>query len=315
METAQLSFLPPQEPQADTRVDAPLDARTSLHRAAEAFHAHLISEERSLNTIRAFDSDLRLLQSYLGTRAVIGHIRHADLDSFVRYLRQGRGVRCNAKSLSRRVTTLRVFFGWLTDTRVVSSDPAALLTHPRVATPLPRVLSASEVNLLLAATEGMRTDTAREDARPHVLATLLLSTGIKKGECMALTVLDIDPSDSEGPSVFIHYDTVRHRHKERRLRLPAGFGQVLEEYLRQYQPASRLFECSARNLEYVLDQASRRAGLPARRACFEVLRYTCALRDLRDGVEPDTLRRKLGVSEITWIETLAKLQRLNTPVI
>jgi integrase/recombinase XerD len=224
-------------------------------------------------------------------------------------------VACNAKSLARRITTLKVFYGWLTVSGVLTQNTAAQLEHPHVETPLPRVLSTSEVDQLLSATESMRNDSQSPDARAHLLVTLLLNAGIKKSECMALTPSDIDTTEVDGATVFVRYDSARKRHKERRLRLPAGFDSLFEEYKTQHRPVSHLFECTARNLEYVLDIASRRAGLPPRRACFEVLRYTCALRDLRGGMEPDRLRLKLGISEITWAGTLERLERLNTPIL
>jgi integrase/recombinase XerD len=315
MESSQLSFLEPPEPVSEVRVSAPLDARSPLRRAIELFHEHLITAGRSINTVRAFDSDLRLFQRYIGAHVVIGHIRYADLYGFVRWLKHGRGVACNAKSLARRITTIKVLYGWLAATRVLPHNLAVDLEHPHVETPLPRVLSTSEVDQLLSAAESMRRDSREPDARPLLLITLLLGTGLKKSECMALTPGDIDTTEEEGATVFIRYDSARKRHKERRLRLPDGFSVVFDEYRDQYRPVTHLFECTARNLEYVLDIASRRAGLPPRRACFEVLRYTCALRDLRGGMEPDRLRMKLGISEITWADTLERLERLNTPVI
>jgi site-specific recombinase XerD len=77
----------------------------------------------------------------------------------------------------------------------------------------------------------------------------------------------------------------------------------------------KLFPCTARNLEYVLDEASKRAGLTPRRVSFEALRYTCAVRDLREGMDEDALRRKLGLSHITWADTLEKLKKLTAPAL
>ncbi|MFN9905696.1 MAG: hypothetical protein ACK56F_06150, partial [bacterium] len=47
---------------------------------------------------------------------------------------------------------------------------------------------------------------------------------------------------------------------------------------------------------------SELAHLP-HQVSFEMLRWTSALRDYRDGMEHDHLRRKLGLSKITWRET------------
>jgi len=43
---------------------------------------------------------------------------------------------------------------------------------------------------------------------------------------------------------------------------------------------------------------------------FNTLCWTAGLRDLRQGMDPEWLRLKLGLSERQWKETLALLKRL-----
>jgi len=291
-----------------------LTARSPLHKALTAFHTHMQDTGFSIYTIKAFDSDLRLLARFVGHEIPIGDISSNQLEAFLKYLRSGRGVPCKPKSLARRLTTLKVFFSWLANEEVISVDPAAPLVHRRVTTPLPRVLSEQEVAKLLSTTEQWRRDAERPDARPHLLLTLLLSTGIKKGECMNIALADIDASAS-APSVFIRYESTRYRYKERKLRLPSQFPAILHEYLAQYKPQTKLFECTARNLEYVLRECAKRANLPPQKLSFETLRWTCAVRDFKAGMDPDALRRKLGLSHITWAETVEKLKKLTAPAL
>ncbi|MGQ9494632.1 MAG: tyrosine-type recombinase/integrase [Anaerolineae bacterium] len=315
MTSQQLPLSSLEEAQTRAQETVALTAHSSLHKALEAFHAHMLSQDLSIHTIKAFDSDLRLLSRYLGPRAIIGHISTKQLESFLHYLRHERGVPCKLKSLARRLTTLKVFFSWLTEEGVLSSDPAAPLVHQRVSTPLPRILSEQELAQLLTATEKWRRDPRDPDARPHLLCMLLLSTGIKKSECINIALTDIDTSEPGMPTVLIRYENIRQRYKERKLRLPPQFPTVLSEYIAQYKPQTKLFECTARNLEYVLDECVKRAGLPARSVSFEILRWTCAARDLKAGMDEDLLRRKLGLSRITWADTLDKLKRLTaTPL-
>jgi hypothetical protein len=46
-----------------------------------------------------------------------------------------------------------------------------------------------------------------------------------------------------------------------------------------------------------------------------MLRWTCAVRDRRGGMKEDTLRHKLGLSEITWHDTWPKIEKLAGPAI
>ncbi len=287
-----------------------LNARSPLQRALATFHDHMLSQGFSLYTVKAFDSDLGLLASYLGAGAAVDSIDTHKLEQFLAYLRQGRGVPCNLKSLERRLTALKVFFAWLCEEDVLAEDPAAPLVHHRATTPLQRVLSEQEITQLLQATDQSRITAERADARPHLLVTLLLATGIKKGECMSIALEDLNASEPQSITLNIRYPSLRQRFKERRLGLPPAFAAVLQEYLGQYRPKANLFECTARNLEYVLDECAKRAGLPARVLSFETLRWTCAVRDLRSGMDENDLRRKLGLSHISWVETSDKLKRL-----
>ncbi len=315
MPTEQLPLLPPSEPERRRQPEPGLTGNATLHRAMEAFHRHMLQQDLSEHTVRAFDSDLRLLAGFLGSRTPIDTISPARLERFLNYLRYERGVPCKPKSLARRLTTLKVFFSWLMEEGPLSADPAAPLVHQAVRTPLPRVLSEGETTQLLGATQTWRRDPQGPDARPHLLVTLLLDTGIKKGECMNIALSDLDTADPDAASVFVRYESARQRYKERKLQLSPQFCAALPEYLVQYEPKANLFECTARNLEYVLDACSKRAGLPARILSFESLRWTCAARDFRQGMDHDALRRKLGLSRITWVDTVEKLQRLTAPAL
>ncbi len=101
-------------------------------------------------------------------------------------------------------------------------------------------------------------------------------------------------------------------YKERRVLFSQELLPVLDQYLERYQPQENLFECTPRNLEYVLSDLSDMAALPIQ-VSFEMLRWTSAVRDYRDGMDHDALRIKLGLSKITWRETSEKLSKLAGP--
>jgi len=128
---------------------------------------------------------------------------------------------------------------------------------------------------------------------------------------MAIQLNDIDTSEPKAPVLYIRYSNLKMKHKERKLRLSSDFVPILHQYLAEYQPQERLFECTARNLEYVLDNAARLAGLEI--ISFEILRWTCAVRDYQAKMPSDKQRRKLGLSRITWQEALEKLKKLASP--
>ena len=290
---------------------AALTAEASLASAMGAFHDHMRRKGFTEHTVKAFLSDLRLLARYVGLATPIGRLHHARLNEFLTWLVHGRDVPCSPKSYARRVTTLKVFFGWLAAQGALHADPASAVVHQRVITPLPDILYDDQVERLLATTRALLDDAARPDARPHLLVTLLLATGIKKGECLAIDLGDLD-LNAQPPTLYVRYDNPRMRKKERKLALPSDLPALIARYRHQYGPRERLFECTARNLEYVLRDAAERASV-AGRVSFESLRMTAAVQDFRRGMDADRLREKLGLSPVTWTDTFHKIQRLAAP--
>ena len=286
----------------------PFASTASLKAAMVAFEAHMEREGFSENTIKAFLSDLNILLQFAGVGVAVGEISTQDLNRFVDWMLHERDAPCSPKSLARRVTTLKVFFGWLAETEVLPSDPSASVVHRPVMTPLPVVLSEVEIERALAVTQALD-QAEKPDTRPHLLFTLILHTGIKKGECMNIVMNHFDLDDPAHPLLWIRYANARRRHKERKLRLPQWWPSVLARYRAQYQPQEALFPCTARNLEYVLQDIAEQAELP-KGLSFRILRWTCAVRDYRAGMSADKLRQKLGVAKITWREMDVKVAKL-----
>ena len=143
-----------------------------------------------------------------------------------------------------------------------------------------------------------------------MLLTLLLQTGIKKGEALAIVPNHIDRTTPGDPFLFIRYKNPRLRYKERKVGLEPEWLDVLDEYLTQCEPTDTLFTCTARNLEYILTDVGMACNLEQGLLSFENLRWASALSDFKQGVEPDEIRQRLGLSKITWRETKKKLEKL-----
>lgn len=313
MAIEQIPMLPAEKGPEEQAQPTYLTPQSPLSAAISEFQGYMIRQGFTENTIKSFLGDLRILTSYLGQDRSVGTIATKDLNDFLLYLLYYRGKPCSPKSYARRVTTLKVFFGWLAESGVLSRDPAAAVVHRPASPPLPVILYEDQVERLLQTTQHLA-QSDKPDARPHLLVRLLLSTGIKKGECMSIQLSHIDLSDPQAPALYIHYDNPKMRHKERKLKLPADLVPVIHEYLAQYQPQTYLFPCTARNLEYVLRDMGQLAGIPVA-VGFETLRWTAAVHDYKAGMPAETLRQKLGLSHITWNDTVKKLKKLAGPAL
>jgi integrase/recombinase XerD len=287
---------------------AHLTSRSLLTPTINAWRFYLDDQGVSPHTIKAFISDLNLLAAYLPPDRALGEISTADLNHFLDWLQNGRGVPCSPKSLARRITSIKAFFRWLHQFGVLLLDPAEKVPQRTVISPLPVVLTLEETQLFLETADRHRRG-VKPDARPFALAHLLLSTGIKKGECLALSPNHIELESPSGPFVFVRYASPQNRYKERKIPLPESWIEAYQEYQSQYALGERLFPWSQRRLEYILEDLSLEAGLE-KHVSFDMCRWTCALNDWRSGMEHDRIRQKLGVSKIQWREIGTKLERL-----
>ena len=287
---------------------APLVATSSLAAGITEYHEQMKRQGLSPHTIQAFGGDLNLFRKFVGDNVKLNEIRIETINKFLQWLRYERDVPCSPKTYQRRLTTLKVFFSWLKQTQVIFDDPAAPVAHIPVSSPLPEILYDDQVAKLL--NEGrMIFNADKSDARPLLLMTLLLSTGIKKSEAMAIRITDLDTADPKTAALYVRYADAKKRHKERKLKLSPEFATTLPRYLEQYQPKEFLFECTARNLEYVLGDLAKATGL-GDTVSFESLRWTCAVQDYKNGMPEDHIRQKLGLSTITWEEDGDRLKTL-----
>ena len=288
-----------------------LTPETSLKAAMGAFKKHMQYEGFSPHTVQAFASDLNLLAKYLGSGQPIGKISTTNLNDFLHWLLNDRGVPCSPKTYARRVTTLKVFFKWMHEGAVLTIDPAGPVVQRSVRSPLPAVLTMEERDKLLDVAEQLHAGDSDKpgDARPLLLLRLLLQTGIKKGEAMGIVPNHIDRTDPDHPVLFIRYRSPAKRYKERKIPLETDWLPVLDAYLEQYTPTDTLFTCTPRNLEYILRDLEEAAGV-TKPVSFENLRWTSAVHAYLLGANTEELRQIMGLSEITWRETLSKIQRL-----
>jgi integrase/recombinase XerD len=294
---------------ADAPAEPILPSSAPLSAAMEPFTGYMRQRELATNTIKSFLNDLKLFAAFIGPQTPLRDLTTRKLEQFLDYLERGRGVPCSPKSLARRITTLKVFFGWLARGSVLPTDIAAPLPQHEAVSPLPQILSDRQVEEVLSVTSSMRDAPESPDARPHLLVTLVLDAALKKSECMRLRLHDIDLSESGKPVVVVQYDKPRQRFKARRLALPAEWAETLQPYLRRYQPRERLFECTPRNLEYVLHTVSVLANLPTM-LTFETLRWTSAVRSFRQGMDEEHLRKRLGLSRVSWQIDLPIIRKL-----
>jgi len=173
-------------------VTRPTPAQSSPALSAEdqtallAFDDMLLLEHGLGNLTRAaYVSDLRLFGHWLARRQQrLVSASDADLREYLAHRQQGAGqgkAAFGARSQARHITSARRFYRWLVRENRRQDDPTRLLDTPRMGRPLPKTLSASDVERLL-----MAPDETPMGLRDAAMLELMYASGLRVSELVNL---------------------------------------------------------------------------------------------------------------------------------
>lgn len=258
----------------------------------------------SANTVRAYTSDLDDALRYLGRRGKPESIRTEHLRGYIEYLREQRGLK--ETTIKRRLASLKLFFKWVQRENLVNEDPFDTLNE-RIRLPkrLPRALDRGDRESLRKALILCRDTDDFDAVRRKTAIHVLLDTGIRVGELVAIGLTDVSLANG---SLVIHGKGNRQRLV---YLLQKPLYRKMEKYLasRQSVQASsdRLFVSTAgRPISTVtvraeLRRISRAAGI-ARHVTPHMLRHTCATQWLEGGLDIRYVQKLLGHQSISTTE-------------
>jgi integrase/recombinase XerC len=159
----------------------------------KAFNRHLTSErDLSVHTVRAYIGDLESLLAHLETLKVhqIAQLELNHLRSWLANQQIKGGART---SLSRRITSIRLFTKWAVKNNYLAKDVGTTLATPKGHRILPDVLEIDEAK---TAMDSLATRATEEQTplslRDVAIVEMLYATGARVGELCGLDFNDID---------------------------------------------------------------------------------------------------------------------------
>lgn len=284
--------------------------RPPRSRHVEAFLEMLAAERGAAGlTLAAYEHDLGDLAGFLAARGTA--IESADAAQLHQYLTAAATRRLAARTVARRLSTIRQFFRFLVGDRVRADDPTSGLDAPRLGRPLPKTLTEREVASLIAAAAGL--DGA--GARLGCILEMLYATGLRVSELVALPLAAVQ----RDPRFLL----VRGKGgKERLVPLSVPARRALADYLAQRQrhlkpdQASRwLFPSRAagghltrQRCGQLLKELALAAGLDPARLSPHVLRHAFASHLLDHGADLRSVQQMLGHADIATTQIYTHVQ-------
>ena len=276
------------------------------------------------NTLDAYRRDLDDLAAHLA-----GHGRSlakAGTDDLRGYL-AALGTRgFAAATTARRLSAMRHLYRFLYAEGHRSDDPAAVLEGPRRSRAIPKVLSVSDVDRLLAQAKA-GTDPERplpqrlRAARLTCLLEVLYATGLRVSE---LVTLPVSAARRDARMLVVR----GKGGKERLVPLNQGAKQAMADYLALLagsgrRPSKWLFpsfgesgHITRQHFARELKELAAATGLPAGRVSPHVLRHAFASHLLHNGADLRVVQTLLGHADIatTQIYTHVIEERLKSLV-
>ncbi len=150
----------------------------------DAYRFFLIMEKGlGEKTIAAYQSDLMKFGQFL-TDNKVDCIVEIDSGFILKYLIHLRTRGLNARSRARHLASIRGFFKFLTNEKIIGKNPTQRIDTPKTVLHLPDVLSISDVEALIAAPDHNKPEGVRDIA----MLELLYGAGLRVSELIHMEI-------------------------------------------------------------------------------------------------------------------------------
>jgi integrase/recombinase XerD len=147
----------------------------------------MVEKGLSANTIESYSLDLSGYLVFLKNSG-INEISEQDTPNLLKYLIELRKNGLNARSRARHLVTIRGFYKFLVQEKIIGHDPAQMVDLPKLGLKLPDVLSVEEIQDLLKVPD-LTTHRGQRDA---AMLELLYAAGLRVSELIRLKIQDIN---------------------------------------------------------------------------------------------------------------------------
>lgn len=262
-------------------------------------------------TIENYSHDILEYFSWLSRESLsFKDIEYSDIRFFLMYLKEEK--KDNNTSINRKLSSLRGFYKYLANEKIVSSNVFSLVNGPKKSKKLPRYFEYNELEELFSVPD-IHTPTGQRDL---LLLEMLYATGVRVGELISIKTTDINFSLKQ---ILI----LGKGNKERYV----TYGEYCEDALNNYlkdgykklntKNSDYLFlnqqggVLTERGVRYILNQVIKKTSIH-KNISPHMIRHSFATHLLNEGCDLLTVQKLLGHESIkaTQVYTHVTTDRL-----
>lgn len=236
----------------------------------------LIEKGLSRTTLESYSGDMIRYREFLRQNRTAA-ISENDTPLILKHMIALRNAGLNARSRARHLVSIRGFYRFMVQEKIITHDPARLVDLPKTSLKLPDVLSVAEVTRLLEAPDTDKPLGARDCA----MLELLYAAGLRVSELVNLKLQDVN----------LEAGFVRVFGKGSKERV-VPIGLHAKDKIESYIQKSRITLLKRRASPYLF--VARAAKPITRQGFWKLLRKYATLAKLNKKVTPHSLRHSFA---------------------
>ncbi len=246
----------------------------------------------SPRSLESYRRDLTQLFAWLDDQGIAPHQAQRDrIQAFLAHRTLDQGIA--ARSLARQLTAIKRYHRWLLREGRRVDDPTLTVDAPRLPKPLPKTLSESEVEALLAVPDTNTPHGLRDKA----MLEALYAAGFRVSELVGLPLAAVSLTDG----------VARVMGKGRKERL-VPLGEEAREWIARYARESRPVLLKGKGCEALF--VTERGGPMTRQMFWYLIKRHALNAGIRSPLSPHTLRHAFATHLLNHGADLRVVQML-----
>ena len=268
-------------------------------------------KQYSKHTTTSYHTDLEQFRTYLVLFEIddVQIVSHVHIRSWVVALMESN---ISAKSVNRKISSLRTFFSYLKRQEIVLKNPMQKVSAPKIPKRLPKYVDQQKISQIL---DDPILEKSHAILREHLVISLFYHTGIRRSELIGLKLEDVDLTQKQ-------IKVLGKGNKERLIPLNKQIVEELSEYIEVRNRTFGTMETSLiltdkgkaayPKLIYNIVSKVLKKYNASDKTSPHVLRHTFATHLTANGAELNAIKELLGHSSLaaTQIYTHNSIERL-----